>query len=410
MPAGVINVVPPSGVNCTLGTGEYVCNLTTPLAPNASLPQLTFRGQVAVAGVSDITAEAFVSNANPLDPNPVNDDAAVSIAVTNGTDAFISKNRTPGSGTLLVGDEVTFTLGTGFIGNAPSDVVVTDTLPANYELVSVSNTGGYACVDDGDVTVTCTLAAASANGQSQPQNIGDITIVARLVSAGQNIINTADIDFGGPSDVDVNPANNSASDTALTVQPPVIDLQGRKFGPDPALAVVGNAYNFNVSARNGGNAPFDGTLTLTDNLPAGLQVTFLNTRGATCTVGGQVITSTSNVALSPAVDGPATFVCTRDYTTSPLATSTNTPSITFRTVVTAPGLLTNAVEVTSGDPGIDGTNPGNNIAEYAVTSVFGGNAADIQAIKRLAGSNQVVAGQPISFELEIRNNGPMPSE
>ena len=314
-PTGVGNIVAPAG--CSLSGSNYICTITTALGPNGAVAApLVFSGRVDVGGPSDITLEAFVGNSAPLDPNSTNDQTDLELTVTPGTDAFIAKSRNPALTNILVGETVTFTLNTGFFGNAPTDIVVVDTLPSQYTFTGFVSTAGYTCNADDLPNLRCEQAATSSNGQPGAQGLGNIVFTARLDAPGQNIRNRSEISFGvtdgNPTgDVDTNPSNDVSFDTAITASQPVIDLVARKSGPSPALVVEGQNNTFRISARNAGNADFFGTVTLTDTIPAGMNVVGLNIpAGTSCTVGG--VPATASVG-SPIV-GEAVVVCTRTYT------------------------------------------------------------------------------------------------
>ncbi len=412
-PTNVINIVAPAG--CSLSAGNYTCNISAPIAPTGGTAvPLTFTGQIDIGGPSDVTLEAFVGSSSPLDPNAENDSASLVLSVEEGTDAFIGKSRTPSESTLLVGELVTFTLNTGYIGNAPTDILVVDTLPANYRFEEFLATDGYACTAANLPDLECTLATAGGAGLAGPQDMGDIVFTATLIAPGASIQNTAEISFNG---VDSNPANNIASDTAITVAEPFVDLVARKTGPSPRLVVSDQTYVFGISARNEGNADFVGTLTLTDTIPAGMNVVSLAPNGASCTVGGNPVSP----SVGSPVLGEAIFVCSFVYTeanplpgsNNPASSARNTPTINFGTRTTAEGTITNTVTVLSGDADIDARNDGNNnTATVGVTSAAPANSADLVAVKSLSPTNAsttAVAGTPFSFDLEIQNRGPQES-
>ena len=237
------------------------------MAVGASVP-LAFSGQISAGSGSTVTPVGSVLGGSPPDPVTTNNTANFNTAVTGGSDVRITKTRSP-SGSLLVGDAVLFTLASSYTGDSPSGLTITDTIPANYSIASVTPSpgSGWSCTVVGQ-DITCTRT--SGTGPGATISLGSIDVAVNVVSSGTPI-NTANISATGPADP--NPANNSDSDGGATISDPVVDLRANKSGPNPPLVVVGNSYNFTISTTNVGNADFFGTIVMTDLLPAGLIVT-----------------------------------------------------------------------------------------------------------------------------------------
>lgn len=383
VPTGLVNIAPPAG--CTLSGSTYNCTVAG-LAVGASV-NLTFTGQIAAASGSTVTPAGSIAAASgPADPVTSNNTATINTTVTAGSDVLIGKSRAP-SGTLLVGQAVTFTLTPSYTGDAPGTVTVTDTLPANYTVGAVASPqNGWTCTVSGQ-TVSCTKTVSSPAGNNL--GLGTITIPATVVSPGANVTNTASI---SGSITDPNPGNNSGTDTPATIQAPTVDLRANKSGPNPPLVVVGNNYDFTISVTNVGNTAFFGTLVMTDNLPAGLTVTGYTLDGWSCAPAAPVV-------------GPTTITCQRVYTaSSPLAAGATTPAVTLNTTATATGSIANSMTVSSPDANIADTNPGNDTATYTVTGSNGPNTADIQVSKTASGP--VAAGDVLTYTITVTNAGP----
>lgn len=184
LPTGLsANVTLPD--DCSYASPNIVCNVPGPIASGASVV-LDFASQVTTENASTITVAAKVTSNGPRDPIHTNNDATADIAIQPGTDVSISKTRAP-QGLILVGDEVTFTLQPRYAGVKPTQATISDTLPANYEFISVSPTAGsgWTCPTAGQ-TVGCTYTAAAGTDYAKP-----ITIKARAIVA------TADNGGGG---------------------------------------------------------------------------------------------------------------------------------------------------------------------------------------------------------------------
>ena len=407
VPTGVVNITPPAG--CSLSGANYVCNINTPLAANGTTA-LTFNGQVSAAGGSDITAQTSVDNVTPGDPNPSNDQSTSTFSITAGTDAFITKNRSSAN-PLIEGDTATFTISTGYTGDAPTEATVTDTLPSNYTIQSVSATGGYACTSAPFTTQTISCVSPAGGSAGNNQSLGVITIVAtaNTESLGAPVINTAMlVTTGSP---DSNSANNTASDNGVVIDAATVDLLAQKSGPEPAVTVVNDGatydldYDYSIGTSNIGNSGFTGTVILTDSVPTGMRITGLQQNGFTCLAGGAVPTFP--------IDGPETLVCSRDYTAGAPLAPNSTAVVGLDVEFTQPGTILNSMTVSTMNGNITEDTLGNNIAEYEVEAATGANSADLEVIKRIDGveSNppNAIAGQPYTFDIEIVNKGPAPA-
>ena len=141
---------------------------------------------------------------------------------------------------------MTFTLGAQYSGDpVTGPIVITDTIPANYGIVSVtpSAASGWTCITTGQL-VQCTRASGAGPGANV--SLGSISIVTTALTVGSPT-NTASITSSGP--VDPVPGNNTATDGGATIVEPTADLQANKSGPSPALVVVGNSYDWGNPSR-----------------------------------------------------------------------------------------------------------------------------------------------------------------
>ncbi len=277
-----------------------------PVAIGGSV-DLTFTGIASVASNSTITLSGSVADGTPPDPDASNDTATFDTTVTAGSDVSITKSRAP-SGSLIVGDTVTFTLDPRFSGDTPFGLTLIDSLPGTYQIVSVSPAAGWSCGVAGQV-VTCTRASGPAPGFNV--GLGQITIVANVISAGA-AVNAASISASGPFDPDL--SNNTGDDGGVVIVPPSIDLAVRKSAPQPPLVVIGNSYDFRLGASNLGNVGFTGTVRVQDLVPAGLDVTAVGGPGWSC-------------SPAPPLSGPATITCDILYTAaSPLPRAGRRPT------------------------------------------------------------------------------------
>ncbi len=384
-PVGIADITPPVG--CSLSAGTYTCLLSGPIAVGDSVP-LIFTGQVSAASGSTITAQASVGGGSPPDMIADNNEAVWNMTVTAGSDLAITKTRSPG-GTLLVGDTVTFTLNPSYTGDSPSGIRVVDQVPDNYAITAVT-APEWSCSTVGQ-EVTCFQTDGSGPGNNI--SLGSIEIEAEVVAAGAPI-NTATITAYGP--LDPNPANNTATDGGATIQEPFIDLRANKSGPNPALVVVGNSYDFPISSTNIGNAAFYGDITMTDSLPEGLEVTAYTLNGWSC-------------SPDVPVAGPSEVICQRTYTEgAPLAAGATTPQVVLAATATDSGAIVNSMTVSVDNANLPDENSPNNTTSYAVTGSEGPQAADLSVVKTST-LPSLPAGDIQTFSIEVINAGPQPS-
>lgn len=386
-PSGLTGITSLSG--CSDEGARFSCDVGS-IAVGADL-LFDFSARVAASEGSFVSPAGSVSNAYPLDPVSGNNTDAMNTAVTAGTDLAITKTRSI-PGMVLTDQQVSFTLSGSYTGDSPTNIQITDSVPSNYRIDSVvpDAASSWVCGYVGQ-NVTCDMATGLGSGGDI--SLGDITINTTVMTAG-NVTNTAYIAADSPTDPD--PSNNSDSDSLSDLQDPFIDLVANKTGPDPALGVVGNTYEFPLSVTNAGNDGFYGTIELTDALPEGLTYRGYSGTGWSCDA-------------APVV-GPASVVCRRVYSSlSPLAAGATTPIVTIEAEATLAQRIVNNVMVYSPDGNRPEHNPGNDTASYTIDISSGPLSADISLVKT-RGSATVAAGDVQTYSLEIVNDGPDTAE
>jgi uncharacterized repeat protein (TIGR01451 family) len=223
--SGTVTVTetPPTGLTITALSGPgWTCSVATrtctradALGPSASYPDITVTAVVAAGTLGTIVNGAAVSGGG--DTNGGDNTATDPITVTPpaaGTDLTIAKTRT-GSGSLLPGQPVTFTLTTTNVGSSPTSgtVTVTETPPSGLTVTALSGSGWSCSV----ATRTCTRADALAPSASYP----DITVTANIaIGAVGTLVNSSAVSGGGDS----NAGNNNATSSITVGAPPVPTL------------------------------------------------------------------------------------------------------------------------------------------------------------------------------------------
>lgn len=388
------SITVPAG--CSIAGDTISCTVPGPIAVDDSV-RLTFATTVMTDNQSSLAVAGSIAGINPADPDLSNDAADFTVIVEPGTDLTLHKSRAP-SGLLYLGQDVTFTLVPGFAGNVPLAAEITDSLPPNYEFLSVTPTPdtGWSCNDANPVACTYESDIADAADYRAP-----ITIAARPITetaTGAPVTNIATI--APPADADANADvrtdNNTASDGGADIVKPATDLVAHKSGPAHGLVTVGNSYDWQIWTSNIGNIGFAGTLELIDHLPAGLELTGLN--------------APAGWSCSPlSGTGPMDISCTSAHYTeaAPLAVGARTPAITLTTKVLTGGALSNALTVDLHDPNYDDRDLTNNKTSSGVNA--GDDitvaVANLRLTKTVAAPGPHPSGTPVAFTVTVFNEG-----
>ena len=163
-----------SGWTCVVAT--RTCLRADALAPGGSYPDITVTAVIAPDATGTVVNGAVVTGGGDTDPG-------------NGTGHRSDRSRSPGSwkrphagedahgsGILLPGQPVTFTVRVTNVGGSPTSgtVTVTETPPAGLTVTALSGTGWTCTV----ATRTCTRADALAPSASYP----DISVTATIAA------------------------------------------------------------------------------------------------------------------------------------------------------------------------------------------------------------------------------------
>jgi uncharacterized repeat protein (TIGR01451 family) len=288
------------------------------LASGGTYPALPLAVNVSATAPPSVTNTVTVAGGGEL--NTSNNSASDPTTIIQLPDLTIAKSHV---GTFNPGSTGTYTITVSNIGGSPTDgstVTVTDPLPAGLRPTDANRgvINGWTVSFSGQ-TITATRGDVLPAGASYPPLPITVSIdddVARVV------INTVTVAGGG----EVNTANNTASDPTATR--PVADLTISKrhtgnFRQGDAAAV----YVLTVS--NIGPGATEGTVTVTDTLPAGLAPTAANSgiiNGWTVTTSGQTVTATRGDVLAGGGSYPALTLTVSVSATAPPSV-TNTASV-----------------------------------------------------------------------------------
>lgn len=401
LPLGfVVSGALPAG--CSVSGQLLTCNLSGSLAAGASSSIGPINGVIAAGQGSTLTFAASVSVTSPLapqDPDGTNNTQTVNTAVTAGSDLRITKSASVSS-PVLTGTAFNYVLKPSYTGSNPTNLVVTDNVPANFQIQTgpAFNSNGWACSASGQA-ISCTRAS----GGAAPGNnvaIGNIVIPVIAQTAGNGVINEASIQGAEP---DTNTANNIGQ-ASLTVVVPTADLHAFKTGPSPALATAGSHWAWSIALRNDGPAGLSGQAIMTDTLPVGVTVhSYTQLNGWSCAPAAPFTVTAGN----------DTMTCTRDYTAgAPLASGSTAPKVIYDVSAAVDGNYNNSMCVSSATsggntPALDDNNA-NNCAGSGVGVQPSPDSANVQLFKSGSPAS-LFAGDELTYTLQIVNVGPSTS-
>lgn len=370
---------PGATITCTRTPGNDT------LANGAAFPDISVP---AVGNLNGTVTASFGVGSSYPDGDLANNTALVNVPFTSGTDMTISKSASP-SGTVATGAAVAYTLRARQLGGtAPSNIVVTDTLPAGLTYVSHSAPAPWACTWAAP-QLSCTYGGTYNGGPYT--DLPDITLNTTVNGTG-GIQNTASVALPA-GQTDPVPGNNSSSVTVTGSNE--ADLRLTKAASISPV-VPGQNYNWNITVRNlGPLAVAPGQfIDVTENIPAGLTVRAApSSAGWSCTPppGGY-----------PA-NGPLNLSCRYTVPAGGLAANANAPNLAIPVVQPAAGSISNRACVALSGPGrVDG-NAGNDCQTVGNASTA--TSADL-SITKTASPNPVVVGQNLTYVLTVNNAGP----
>jgi uncharacterized repeat protein (TIGR01451 family) len=190
-------------------------------------------------------------------------------------------------------------------------VTVTDVLPAGLTATSMYSGWQWDC----DLpSLTCTRSSSMAPGQSYTIDL----YVSVSSAAPTSVTNTATVAGGS----DINTSNNTASDPTTIVHAPDLTVKKTHTGS----FTPGQNGVYTITVGNVGTGPTSGTVSVVDNLPAGMSPVSMSGSGWSCDLTYATCTRTDALA----------------------ATSTYPPITLTVTVPSFPATVTNVAAVSGG--------------------------------------------------------------
>jgi uncharacterized repeat protein (TIGR01451 family) len=265
--------------------------------------------------------------------------------------------------------------------SAATSVTLTDSLPANTTVSSLTGPGG---------TWICTAATGTCTDASFAPGTATFTYTVTVnagTAAGTAINSTATVTS---ATTDPNLANNSATATDVVAAAGQADLSMANTPSVSTTAAGTNVTYTQVITNLGPAATTAATATLTETVPANMNFqSITHPAGWTCT--------------TPAVGGTGTITCTAGAGTSIAVNGTASFSLVMQVNANAPS-GTNIPDTATASAGNVVPNLTTNSATATVL-VANANSADM-AIVKTATPNPVSQGETLTYTLAVTNNGP----
>ena len=324
-------------------TGAIHC--TAPFLGATKQSTITITMRPTASGT--MTNSATVSNSR-TDPSSSNNSASVSTTIAESTSAHADVSITASSSAPRVRTNGDFGITLNVANAGPdtaSSIVVTETLAAGFAATSLPS----GC--SGTAVVTCSIATLTSGASTS------FALQVRTAGTAGSYTSTAAITT--PNDTTAN--NNSASVTTTVV--PSLNLQ-LQVSANPKFAFPGSNVVWTFSPYGGSTSE---AITLTDVVPNGMSV----------------------VKLPSNCSGTSTITCSVQLSYS--------FDITLALPAT-PGTYSNSATLTS----IVDSDPSDNSASASVVARTGSDVS----ITGHANSSTVPGGELMSFELDMKNEGP----
>ncbi|MEZ4417320.1 MAG: SdrD B-like domain-containing protein [Gemmatimonadota bacterium] len=402
--AGSCSVTPTANSVTAPGNRQVVCNLGS--INNGAQRTLTIRAKPTnVTRGTTLTNNASVSTTTtePTVPGSTNNTATANVTVNNPSlDILVNNSDTVDP--VAIGDATAYTVVVTNVG--PSDaenVVINNTLPpGGLSYQSVTFPAG-SCATTPIVgaiggTVVCSIARLSAGG-SATLTIG---MQGEVKGVYTNNVSVATDETG----LGFEDGSNNTSDENTTVRTRA-DVQVVSVVATPNPVAVRRPFNWAVQVRNNAGAGLSeaDNVTVTDNLPSGLELTGAPTAAVvsgtttanTCTglAGGTSFTCDLGTVSSGAVVDITVPV--RSLSVPPGGTATNSASVTTSSLDVVPannsnnGVVTIQGSTLTGvvfrDFDADGVQDGFDTGIAGVTMTLAGTAFDASPVSRTTSTN-----------------------
>jgi uncharacterized repeat protein (TIGR01451 family) len=273
--------------------GKVTCTIAAlPSGATSTFTLVVTVGSGTASGTI-ISDTASTSTATP-DSNPSSNTATANVIVAGAGQYDLSVTKTGAPNPVTPGNNITYTL--NFANNGPnsaSNVVYTDTVPANTTFVSLTIPAGVTCPTlpavGGTGAISCCpgtggvcSGAAVASGANAQLKL--VVKVNSSTASGTTITNTATI---APTTNDVNVTNNTATATTIVASPSSADVAIVKTA-SPEPVDQGATLTYTLQVTNNGPAVAQG-VSVSDPLPSAVSFVSVSTTQGTCSQSGGTV-------------------------------------------------------------------------------------------------------------------------
>ena len=279
------------------------------------------------AGVDEVCNQGLVTDNFPDLPTDDPDVGGASDPTCTTVEAApdLTVDKDDGDVTAAPGDDITYTLSYGNVGNQDATgVTLTETVPDNTTFNAAASPG-WTCTPDGSAGSTCTFDVGDLAAGDSGTATFTVTVDNPVAAGTEEIDNTASIDDDEDNGDDPNPDDNEASDTTpIDAEPDVsatktdalvIDADGNgDVNP-------GDTMEYTIVITNSGNEGAQ-TVVLTDTPD-----------GNTTLVVGSVVAPDGTIIKGNTAGDTMVEVHFDEIEGEPSVTSV---TITFRVVINVP--------------------------------------------------------------------------
>ena len=302
-----------TGWSCAPSGSDVICTSDEDLAlGGAAAEPLTI--DVVASGAGFFTNTATVAGGGDI--NPSNDTASDPTQVIQaGID--LTTVKTLEEDTHLRGKRSHYHIAVSNTGSlaATDRVRIVDELPAGLTFVSASGGSDWVCN-----FVSGQVRCFSDNDVAPGASLHDIAVTVEVATdAGSSIDNTASVSVSGESN-----AANDSSTHAGTVLGVATDYTLNKSHTGDFIKGDTKTYNFAV--KNVGTVTGANTVTITDQLPLGLDYDGFTGQGWNCNALGQSVTCTNNADVEPGDSLPGLTISVKVHTAA-AGVVTNTAAV-----------------------------------------------------------------------------------
>ncbi len=329
-----------------------------------------------LASASGTVANGATATSDTADPTPSNNTGSASTEIATLADLSITKTATPDP--VVAGEQITYTLTVDNAG--PSDAIATiasDVLPPSLQFNSATVTAGTGtCTHTGEVnggTVECDLGTLATDGGATIEVVAtvDPATVALSATNAATVSSSTDDPALGDNSASVTTGIETEADLAVT----------KTSSPDPVLA--GETLTSTITVTNNGPSSA-ASVVIDDVLDPGVAFDSATTStGSACTHTGEAEGGTVQCPVGDVANG-STVTITVVGTVSPAAAGSVEDTASAASDTTDPDTADNSATAT--------------------TTVD--SSADLVLVSKTAAFDPAVAGLPLTYDLELRNDGP----